>query len=281
MKVKNPYLKKLKNKFLKNKSFTLTDNQTKYIMRNHDKEPVFINKVIHISDYLGGELKKQENLSFVPERILFEYILGETEKTYHVYGKLKRNQEKSGMYFIPKTQVLDDPYHEEIDIEVDFEKYTKLDTFKLKDGTIGRTPYEHQKEGIKFLLSKQGCILADDMGLGKAQSVDSEVFTPKGRQKIGTIKPGDYVIGSDGLPTLVEAVYPQGVKDLYRVTFNDGYSTLCCKEHLWTVTSNNGSVNNKNREVRYTTLSVEQMLDENLELEQIGTGWNKKRPYKF
>ena len=152
---KNPYLKKLKSKFLKNKSFTLTDNQTKYIMRNHDKEPVFINKVIHISDYLGAELKKQETLSFIPERILFEYILGETEKTYHVYGKLKRNQEKSGMYFIPKTQVLDDPYYEEINIEVDFEKYTKLDTFKLKDGTIGRTPYEHQKEGIKFLMSKK------------------------------------------------------------------------------------------------------------------------------
>lgn len=190
---KNPYLKKLKNKFLKNKSFTLTDNQTKYIMRNHDKEPVFINKVIHISDYLGGELKKQENLSFIPERILFEYILGETEKTYHVYGKLKRNQEKSGMYFIPKTQVLDDPYHEEIDIEVDFEKYTKLDTFKLKDGTIGRIPYEHQKEGIKFLLSKQGCILADDMGLGKTyQSIIAALES--GAEKILIVCPSSLKI---------------------------------------------------------------------------------------
>jgi SWI/SNF-related matrix-associated actin-dependent regulator 1 of chromatin subfamily A len=71
------------------------------------------------------------------------------------------------MYFIPKTQVLDDPYYEEIDVEVDFEKYTKLDQMVLKDGTVGRTPYEHQKQGIKFLLSRDGCLLADDMGLGK------------------------------------------------------------------------------------------------------------------
>ena len=71
------------------------------------------------------------------------------------------------MYWLPKTQVLDDPYFEEINIEVDFDKYQKMDTFPLKGGTIGRTLYEHQKEGVKFLLSRDGCILADDMGLGK------------------------------------------------------------------------------------------------------------------
>jgi phosphate starvation-inducible PhoH-like protein len=119
------------------------------------------------------------------------------------------------------------------------------------------------------------------MGLGKANSIDTQVFTPFGKKKMGDIMVGDFVIGSNGLPTLVEGVYPQGIKDLYRVTFNDGYSTLCCKEHLWTVTSNNGSENNNSRTIRYTTLSVEQMLDKELELEQKGIGWNEKKPYKF
>jgi len=50
---------------------------------------------------------------------------------------------------------------------------------------------------------------------------------------------------------------------------------------MWTVTSNNGSINNKNRVVRYTNLTIEQMLDKNLEIEQFGTGWNEKRQYKF
>jgi phosphate starvation-inducible PhoH-like protein len=46
---------------------------------------------------------------------------------------------------------------------------------------------------------------------------------------------GDAVIGSDGRPTKVLGIYPQGVKKIYRVTAQDGASTLCCGEHLWTV----------------------------------------------
>ena len=33
----NPYLKKLKQDYLKNKKLALTDNQTAYILKNHDK----------------------------------------------------------------------------------------------------------------------------------------------------------------------------------------------------------------------------------------------------
>jgi SWI/SNF-related matrix-associated actin-dependent regulator 1 of chromatin subfamily A len=164
---KNPYLKKLKLKLSKTGKLKLTANQTKYIVNNHDKEPIHVNKVIAITTYLGEELKNSNNLSFTPEKILFEYVLAESEKVYHIYGKLKRNQDKSEMYFIPKTQMLDDPFHKEIDIDVDFEKYIKLDQFTLKDGTVGRTPYEHQIDGVKFLLTNKGCLLADDMGLGK------------------------------------------------------------------------------------------------------------------
>lgn len=278
---KNPYIKKLKSDLVKYDKINLTETQSKYIINNHDREPQFINKIITISEWLGQELQKNEGLSFIPERILLIYMLAETEKSYHIYGKLKANQEKPQMYFIPKTQVLDDPYFEEPEIEFDVEKYVNLDTFPLKDGTIGRTPYEHQISGIKFLLGRKGCILADDMGLGKCISTSESVYCPNGKVKMGDLKVGDYVIGSDGKKTKVLEVHPQPKKELFKITFNDGYSTICCKEHMWTVTSNNGSVNNKNRPVRYTNLTVEQMLDENLELEQRGFGWNEKRPYKF
>ena len=164
---KSPFLKKLCREYLIGRVKRLTPNEEKYVIKNHDKDPILINKVLNISEYLGEELKKQYKLPFQPERILVEFMLGDMDKSYHVYGKLTRKQEKSQMYWLPKTQVLDDPYFEEINIEVDFDKYQKMDTFPLKDGTIGRTLYEHQKEGVKFLLSRDGCILADDMGLGK------------------------------------------------------------------------------------------------------------------
>lgn len=164
---KNPYIKKLKLKLEKNNKLLLTNNQSNYIVNNHEFKPKSINKIVSITNYLGEELKKSENLTFTPEKILIEYLLADNDKTFHVYGKVKRNQKNSEMYFIPKSQILDDFLFEEKEVHVDFEKYTKLDTFVLGDGTVGRTPYEHQIAGIKFLLSRDGCLLADDMGLGK------------------------------------------------------------------------------------------------------------------
>lgn len=158
----NPYLKKLKNEYLKNNKLALTENQSKYILENFDREPQYINRVIGITQYLGEELKKMDNLSFVPEKVLFEFILAETEKTFHVYGKLKQNQKESKMYWIPKTQVTDDPYFEEISLDVDFSKYNDVLS------KSGKKLYQHQEDGVKFLLSRNGCILADDMGLGKS-----------------------------------------------------------------------------------------------------------------
>lgn len=158
----NPYLIKLKNAYLKNKKIPLTENQSKYIIDNHNRQPIFVNRVVGITEYLGLELQKADNVAFTPQKVLIEFILGETEKAFHVYGKLKQNQTVSKMYWLAKTQVLDDPYFEPINIDVDFTPYNNV---LAKDG---KKLYQHQEEGIKFLLARNGCILADDMGLGKS-----------------------------------------------------------------------------------------------------------------
>jgi len=70
---------------------------------------------------------------------------------------------------------------------------------------------------------------------GRAQPVDARVLTPLGWRAIGSLQVGDLVIGSDGMPTPVLGVHPQGRKDVYRVMAQDGASTLACAEHLWAV----------------------------------------------
>jgi len=70
---------------------------------------------------------------------------------------------------------------------------------------------------------------------GRAQPLTAKVLTPDGWRQIGDLRVGDLVVGSDGLPTPVLGVYPQGRKPVYRVTTQDGASTLACGEHLWTV----------------------------------------------
>jgi phosphate starvation-inducible PhoH-like protein len=72
---------------------------------------------------------------------------------------------------------------------------------------------------------------------GRAQPVSRGVLTPNGFRPIGSLRIGDLVTGSDGRPTLVIGVYPQGIKPVFRVRAQDGASTLCCGEHLWHVFS--------------------------------------------
>ena len=72
---------------------------------------------------------------------------------------------------------------------------------------------------------------------GRAQPHDAQVLTPDGFVPMGTLEVGDLVIGSDGRPTPVLGVYPQGRKEVYRVATQDGAWTLACGEHLWTVTT--------------------------------------------
>jgi phosphate starvation-inducible protein PhoH and related proteins len=70
---------------------------------------------------------------------------------------------------------------------------------------------------------------------GRAQTVATPVLTPDGFRPIGELSVGDLVIGSNGEPTPVIGVYPQGERDIYRVTAQDGASTLCSGDHLWAV----------------------------------------------
>jgi replicative DNA helicase len=70
-------------------------------------------------------------------------------------------------------------------------------------------------------------------GMGKALRVDAKVLCPNGWVRMGDLRVGDLVIGSDGKPYPIVGVYDQGVKDVFRVVVDDGGETVCCDEHLW------------------------------------------------
>lgn len=159
---RNPYLISLKNKLLKNGKINLTQTQDKYVNEFYNVEPQLINRLVSINNFLGEQMKEDLKLSFTPQKVLIEYMLAETDKSYHVSGKLTTKQQYPQLYWLPKTMVLDDPYFEDIDIEVDFEKYNKI---LLPQKGFQILP--HQEKGIKFLLTRKGAILADEMGVAK------------------------------------------------------------------------------------------------------------------
>jgi phosphate starvation-inducible PhoH-like protein len=75
---------------------------------------------------------------------------------------------------------------------------------------------------------------------GRAQPVFTNVLTPNGFRPIGDLNVGDFVVGSDGHPTEVLGVYPQGFTEIYRVHTQDGSSTLASGDHLWSVYTRGG-----------------------------------------
>ncbi len=156
----NEYITSLKDRLNKEGSFPISPSMAEYIERNFNKEPFILNEVVGITEFLGKQLKEKFDLNHVPEKIMVETVLGDTSKSYHVKGKVFKNQKYSPIFYVPKTQVYQNLYEKDVIVDVDFDKYQKKDK-------RGWRAFKHQEKGIKFLLSKNQCILGDDMGLGK------------------------------------------------------------------------------------------------------------------
>ena len=82
---------------------------------------------------------------------------------------------------------------------------------------------------------KKGLGMFGTRRFGKAL-LDSElIYTPYGPKKIGFADIGDIIYGDDGKLTTIVGVYPQEFVDMYKVTFEDGRSIVCCGQHQWKV----------------------------------------------
>lgn len=86
---------------------------------------------------------------------------------------------------------------------------------------------------------------------------------------MGDVKIGTKVIGADGKSCNVTGVYPKGVKDVYRVTFDDNTFVDCGLEHLWEVKTSD----DRRRKKEARIVNTKQMLNNYI------LGKNSKRPY--
>jgi superfamily II DNA or RNA helicase len=123
----------------------------------------------------------------------------------------------------------------------------------------GKIEFRPRQEECLRLLSRVPCgIIKAVTGFGKAQPITETVYTDIGPIPIGGIQVGDYVIGSNGYPTEVTGVYPQGVKDIVEVEFSDRTKVRCCKEHLWNVRTKA----QKHRDKPYRTVQIADIADD-------------------
>lgn len=255
-----------KKKFIDLKNFKLTRSQSDYVLKYHTVKPKVAKKYINIVDSFGEKIMEDKLLPKPPEKIWCEKLLCETEKAYHLWGKLFDTELNSAMW-IPKAAILQE--EKKLNRVIDYSPYDK------------RPPMEHQKVAIEKLLANDKFILADDMGLGKMEPNNNRLFTPNGRKKMGEIKVGDKVIGSNGKSYNVIGVFPQGKKETYKITFNDGYTIIAGDEHLWSVSSPNYGKNRKNdRTKKSLVLSTKQMY-EGGKIKIKGDGYNEDKDYEI
>lgn len=198
-------------------------------------------------------------------------------------GKWVQNKKAWMFAFTPSVvEIVEKKFKDNIVISPAFKmmlnrkKQQEQEIMKVREEAGKNTPVEFSVEGISldgknpfFNYQKHGVICAtkasdgfmigDVVGCGKAEIVDNNIFTPYGRKRIGDVKIGDKVIGSDGKSHNVIGVYPQGVKPVYKVTFNDGCSVECADEHLWTIFDGNETKTLMTKEIKelsYTNFQI-------------------------
>lgn len=101
------------------------------------------------------------------------------------------------------------------------------------------------KTGFSDLDAKLGglangnlIILAGRPSMGKAQPLSAKVLLRDGTWKpMGQLRMGDDLASTDGSPSRVAGVFPQGKKQIYRITLGDGRATRACGDHLWRIES--------------------------------------------
>jgi SWI/SNF-related matrix-associated actin-dependent regulator 1 of chromatin subfamily A len=151
----NNYLLELKRKSQINKKFYPTRSQSEYIINNHNNQPKVAKKWVILDAYFAKKLADDKLYTIIPDKVWVEKLLCDTEKAFHIWGKVFETEEFHD-FWLPKAAIIKD--NSVKDVVIDYEKYSH------------RPPLQHQKESIQKLVENKKFILADDMGLGKTTS---------------------------------------------------------------------------------------------------------------
>lgn len=144
-----------KRKFVEVKNFKLTRPQADYVIKYHEVTPKVARKYINIVNTFGEKLMEDKLLPLPPTKIWCEKLLCDTDKAFHIWGKILDSENLSAMW-LPKAAVVQE--EKKLNRIIDYSRYDS------------RPPMDHQKVAVEKLLANDKFILADDMGLGKTTS---------------------------------------------------------------------------------------------------------------
>lgn len=136
----------------------------------------------------------------------------------------------------------------------DFDKW--LDNLEIYSGDQRIKPHWYQADSVFTAINSQRRTLNLPTSAGKAQPLDCKILTPTGWSTMGQMEVGSVITTPDGTPANVIAIHPQGMKDIYEITFKDGRKTRCCEDHLWRIFSHDFS----ETDGKWRTMSLKQIM---------------------
>ena len=145
------------------------------------------------------------------------------------HGCMKFTLAKKGLVFPPLY-----PEAERILATSKSKSRTLVDGYELRPNQIDLIP----QPGLQEQLCQSEANLVFICGQatsGKAQPYTSKVLTPNGFVEMGSLNIGDAILAPDNSTQRVLNIFEQGEIDVWRLTFDDGAQTECCKNHLWKV----------------------------------------------
>lgn len=117
------------------------------------------------------------------------------------------------------------------DPTIDNPGFVEVDGYRLRPN-LDLMPQRGMQENL--CASECNLIFLGGSGTsGKMQPYDAKICTPKGFVDMGSLKVGDIISSANGGRQVVEKIYEHGLQDVWRITFADGRTTECGKEHLW------------------------------------------------
>ena len=215
---------------------------------------------------LSEELRRTDQLQFVGGPAAIALLMEEASIAAHLsaYTGIVRDMAVLRELIQTSTQIITQAFEAKDEVQTlvdDAEKRIfslaerRLEGSALPVGKILKNTFEYierlyeRKEHVtgvatgfeKLDLETSGfqpsdfIIIAGRPSMGKAQPLDARVRTATGWKRMGELRVGDALASIDGAPSQVTGIFPQGPRQVYRVTFSDGRSTECCAEHLWRV----------------------------------------------
>ena len=100
----------------------------------------------------------------------------------------------------------------------------------------GFCPRDNQHAIVDFMTSSAAYKpISAQTGIGKQCTNSTPIKIPGGWTTHGAVRVGDIVTAWDGTPSRVDGVFPQGLQQVFQVSFEDGRFVHVGARHLWTI----------------------------------------------